>query len=142
MGYPKDEDFEEARRNRTPPSERAPLPDLPDLPAGVYQHYKGPLYQVLGYGHDANDDGRLVVIYIGIQLQGRHVGPHLATRTAMSDLLDVDAFFDFVHPVDESNERPAGSKCLDYHCPCKQRVRRFSYIGPGITEAQLANIKP
>lgn len=110
---------------------------LPDLPAGVYQHYKGPLYQVLGYGHDANDDNRLVVIYIGIQLQGSHTGPRLAVRTVESDLLDVDAFFDFVHPTDQGNERPAGSKCLDYNCPCKHRVRRFTYLGPGVTERQI-----
>lgn len=35
----------------------AKLPELPELPAGVWRHYKGPLYQVLGYGHDSNDPG-------------------------------------------------------------------------------------
>lgn len=55
---------------------------LPDLPAGVYRHYKGPLYQVLGYGHDSNYEGRAVVVYIGLQLDGAKTGPRLAVRTA------------------------------------------------------------
>lgn len=105
---------------------------LPDLPAGVYRHWKGPLYHVLGYGHDANSDlDRFAVVYIGLQTQGSHTGPRLAFRTAISDDPDVDAFFDFVHPSD-------GSKCPGYTtCPCKERVRRFTYLAPGTRAEDL-----
>jgi hypothetical protein len=55
--------------------------DLPHLPAGVYQHHKGPLYLVLGYGHDANYPDRDVVVYVGLQLDEAKTGPRLAVRT-------------------------------------------------------------
>lgn len=54
---------------------------LPTLEAGIYQHYKGSLYQVLGYAHDANDSTRIVVVYFGLQLDDAHRGPRLAVRT-------------------------------------------------------------
>lgn len=80
--------------------------DLPDLAAGIWRHYKGPLYQVFGYAHDANvmsgttydvgDIGtwsneahewlaleeRFVVVYMALQLDGAHTGPRMAVRTA------------------------------------------------------------
>lgn len=74
--------------------------DLPDLAAGIWRHYKGPLYQVFGYAHDANADGdprgqwtvadvngdpleeRFVVVYMALQLDGAHTGPRTTVRTA------------------------------------------------------------
>lgn len=115
--------------------------NLPDLPAGVYRHWKGPLYHVLGYGHDANSDlDRAVVIYIGLQLQGAHTGPRLAARTAMSDDPDVDAFYDFVHPVEHVFQDvtiKAGSKCQHYDRGCLYRVRRFAYLAPGTSTTHI-----
>jgi hypothetical protein len=96
---------------------------LPDLPAGIYKHYKGHFYQVLGYGHDANYDDRMTVIYIGLQLIDAHTGPRLSTRTALSEDPSVDAFFDFVHAD--------GKKCCCAGLPCPGNQRRFKYIGPG-----------
>jgi hypothetical protein len=55
---------------------------LPPLPSGIWRHYKGPLYLVLGYGHDANDEQRPVVVYVGLQLDQARPGPRLAVRTA------------------------------------------------------------
>lgn len=76
-----------------------------DLKAGVYRHYKGPLYLVLGLGHDANADTlgssgfieyegehdqqvtveplgeREVVVYVGLQIEGHKSGARLAVRT-------------------------------------------------------------
>lgn len=96
---------------------------LPDLPAGIYKHYKGHFYQVLGYGHDANYEDRTTVIYIGLQLMDAHDGPRLATRTALSEDPSVDAFFDFVHAD--------GKKCACGGLICLDRQRRFTYVSPG-----------
>jgi hypothetical protein len=52
-----------------------------DLLAGVYQHYKGPLYLVLGLAHDANEDGRECIVYVGLQLDQAESGARLAVRT-------------------------------------------------------------
>lgn len=74
---------------------------LPDLPAGVYRHWKGHAYLVLGYGMDANDETRQVVVYVGLQLDGARPGPRLRVRT-------VEDFFAEVEPA----------------------KRRFEYVGP------------
>jgi hypothetical protein len=86
---------------------------LPDLPAGVWRHYKGPLYQVLGYGHDANDANRAVVIYIGLQLDQAKTGPRLAVRTAE----------DFHAIVNRST-----GEAVDHPYPSPDYPRRFTYI--------------
>lgn len=36
---------------------------LPPLPLGVWTHYKGGRYEVLGYGRDSNDYTRPIVVY-------------------------------------------------------------------------------
>jgi hypothetical protein len=76
-------------------------PLLPDLRAG--------------YGHDANHDGRQVVIYVGLQLDGAHPGARLAVR----DVLD---FFAVVN-------RETG-QTVDYPFPTPHCPRRFTYLGP------------
>jgi hypothetical protein len=120
---------------------------LPDLMTGIYRHYKGPLYLVLGYAHDANADelcdlelaripetdiepmfpeGRTVVVYVGLQLDDAHRGARLAVRTAAD-------FHARVHSD--------GTECKTFdnmggaYCHCKDRVShrtkpRFDYIGP------------
>ena len=97
--------------------------NLPDLPAGIYKHYKGHFYQVFGYGHDANYEDRITVVYMGLQLQDAHTGPRMATRTAQSDDPGVDAFFDYVHDN--------GEKCICAGWGCPGRRRRFTYVSPG-----------
>jgi hypothetical protein len=75
---------------------------LPELPAGVYRHYKGHYYLVLGYGHDGNYAGRTVVVYVGLQLEGALPdAPRLNVRTVA----------DFLGLVDSGQPR-------------------FSYVGP------------
>jgi hypothetical protein len=90
--------------------------NLPDLRAGVYRHYKGPLYLVLGYGHDANNDSRQVVVYVGLQLDGAKPGPRLAVR-------DVDDFFAIVNPLNGVAQK----SCV---FPSPTFPRRFTYVGP------------
>lgn len=77
--------------------------DLEKAKHGIWRHYKGPLYQVFAVGHDADADvltvandaefwdednfrsiplgERLVVIYVGLQLDGAHLGPRVSIRT-------------------------------------------------------------
>lgn len=120
---------------------------LPDLPAGVYKHYKGHLYQVLGYGHDANDTDRRVVVYIGLHTLIGHVGPRLSCRTAVSDDPDEDTFFDWVHLDDGSKchekveccSRMSGGMTLNELTKhdLKERARRFTYMGTGTTEGMV-----
>lgn len=98
---------------------------LPTLHAGVYQHYKGPLYLVLGFGHDANHDGRDVVVYVGLELDAAKPGPRLAVRTAADFLADVNPR--------SGNVCPGGSVCDDD--PCRPR---FRYLGPSYEPAASA----
>ena len=84
--------------------------ELPDLPAGVYRHYKNHLYLVLGYGHDSNYEDRLVVVYVGLELDEAKTGPRLAVRT-------VEDFFAAV-------DLPDGT-----------RVQRFTYVGPSYSSS-------
>lgn len=44
----------------------------------TFQHYKGPLYLVLGLGHDANDAERTTVVYLPLSPVD---GPPFAVRT-------------------------------------------------------------
>ena len=117
---------------------------MEDLKAGVYRHYKGPLYLVLGLAHDANADTlhritfnssgmvahqlgeRTVVVYIGLQLTDAHNGPRIAVRT----------YDDFLAMVYTDNEH-LGEVCSHVargSTWCSDRERwvtpRFEYIGP------------
>jgi hypothetical protein len=89
---------------------------LPELRPGIYRHYKGPLYQALGYGHDANDATRVVVVYMPLQLDGAHEGPRLAVRSVYGD---EDCWHDMVHRAD-------GSRC---ESECHDAVPRFEWLG-------------
>lgn len=96
--------------------------ELPDLRAGLYRHYKGPLYQVLGYAHDANDADRVVVLYFPLELDGAHEGPRLAVRT-------VEDFFAMVTPEGVLwREHEDALKDAGGHCAC-EAVWRFEYVG-------------
>lgn len=113
--------------------------NLPDLQAGVTEHYKKKLYVPLGYGHDANIEGRNGVIYIGLQLDGAQTGPRFTFRTAMSDGVEPirtdvnqDAWWDLLHKDDltkcahgRSADRPA-TICSEG----RPIMRRFEYLGP------------
>lgn len=93
--------------------------NLPDLRAGVYRHYKGPHYLVLGYGHDATIAARQpVVVYVGLELDNAKTGPRLAVR-------DVDDF----HAIVDPNTGIA----QDFPYPSPDYPRRFTYIGPAWT---------
>ncbi len=79
-------------------------PSLPDLPSGIYRHYKGHHYLVLGYAHDSNLEDRTVVVYVGLQLEDAGPGPRMNIRTVE----------DFYATVTHDG----------------QQVKRFTYVGP------------
>ena len=72
---------------------------LPELQAGVWRHWKGQEYLVLGLGHDADDPDRTVVVYVPLYAVP---GPRLAVRTVEAFLGDVEpgvARFRYVGPA-------------------------------------------
>jgi len=53
------------------------------FPPGIYQHYKGHLYQLLHLARDSENgpsEGRLLVVYIGLELAGARPGPRICVR--------------------------------------------------------------
>lgn len=112
---------------------------IDDLPAGVYQHYKGPLYLVMGLAHDANAESfftsdeekwfptgeRTVVLYVGLELTDAHKGARLAVRT-------YNDFFAYVCGNGDceffGHEKTAASLTCP-SCGCSMR-QRFEYVGP------------
>ena len=101
-------------------SQSIPNGPLPELPAGVYRHYKQRYYLVLGYGHDANFDDRWVVVYVGLELNDARSGPRLAVRS-------VSDFLAWVTPEGSTvahQDLPEAEHAKHGH------VRRFTYVGP------------
>lgn len=64
------------------------MSELPSLQTGVWRHWKGRDYLVLGLGHDADVEGRTVVVYVPLY---DVPGPRLAVRT-------VEGFLEQVSP--------------------------------------------
>lgn len=103
------------------------MSDLPDLRAGVYRHWKGPLYNVLGYSHNASDENRPQVLYSGLELDQAHTGPRFATR----DVDDFNAYVCTMHGVEWHSDEHAEMVAEDpRRCPDDAMVARFAYLGP------------
>jgi hypothetical protein len=103
-----------------------------ELLSGIYRHYKGPLYEVSGYAHDANIDGRELVLYRGLELTGAHLGPRWSVRDSEfpgGEDVDLDCFFDTVHP-DGTPCRHEGNSLGWCNTAQSLTVRRFEYLGP------------
>jgi hypothetical protein len=99
-----------------------------EIKMGIYRHYRGPLYQVLGLAHDANALGdRTVVIYIGLQLDKAHLGPRLAVRNLKEG---DDPFLDWVD--DEAAPSMVFADGTE-----RRAWRRFTYLGPELTAEML-----
>jgi hypothetical protein len=121
-------------------SEELPV-GLPPLVTGLWRHWRGHLYQPLGYAQSAarEDEGRpdyrrlVGVVYVGLELQGAGPGPRMHFRIAVSDDPEVEAWWDYVHHD--------GSKCTHGREPDSIMSRvlscsngrpvtpRFTYVG-------------
>lgn len=87
--------------------------EYPEFKAGVYRHFKGPMYLMLGLAKDANDDTRKVVVYIGLELDEHKTGPRMSVRT-------YEDFYCYVLPTTKET--------VDKDHP--GAVPRFAYVGP------------
>lgn len=91
---------------------------LPELKAGIWRHWKGHLYLVLGYAADSNIEDRTVVVYLGLDLEGAKSGERMFTRT-------VEDFFAMVDPytgLKADKLAPVGPTPVD----------RFTFVGPTV----------
>lgn len=109
---------------------------------GIWKHYKGPLYQVLGLAHDANHDDRTVVVYMPLQLNGAHLGPRMAVRT-------IEDFEAVVHVSRAGDNWPVcpglghcgliknedGSVDMDHYD--RLHRPRFVFLGPVLTSEMM-----
>lgn len=74
--------------------------------AGVYEHYEGQRYLLLGTAHDSNHDGRIAVVYVPLY---DAPGPRMAVR-------DLDDWFAWVHED--------GSRCDVNECEVVREMSR------------------
>jgi hypothetical protein len=119
---------------------------MDEVKMGIYRHWNGPLYQVLGIAHDANADAlydydavvsaemngggealgqRTVVVYMPLQLDGAHPEARMCVRT-LEDFLGV------VHGD--------GSYCFgDKRCQNAPPnvISRFTYLGQELTKEMM-----
>lgn len=96
--------------------------------AGLYRHYKGGMYQVLGLGFDANIDGRTTVIYIPLYLRDDQPGPRLTVRTVEDFFAEIDPhtgllWHEHCNLVEDEGQQ----------CGCTGPVKRFTYLGATYT---------
>jgi hypothetical protein len=98
---------------------------LPALHAGVYRHYKGGYYQVLGYAQESTngEHPRHVVVYLGLTPGGSSTRMHVR---------EAREFASWVHPTDGStcdrHWRGVGHACGHG----RAAAPRFEYKGPGV----------
>ena len=67
--------------------------ELPELSAGVYRHWRGHHYLVLGYAQDSTngvDDDMPFVVYVGLQLDGTPSPMRMRVRRAIEFFENVE----------------------------------------------------
>lgn len=110
--------------------------DLPDLRSGVWKHYKGGLYEVIGYSQNTSDGNREQVAYVPLYTDPEKIGPRIQTR-------DVEEWFEYVCTMHDGMEwhsdehaartvehrnSPAGINESKHQNESSQP--RFRYMGP------------
>lgn len=100
-----------------------------ELRSGVYKHYKGDLYQVIGYSHNASDDNNVQVLYIGLEISPDKTGPRWATRDWKEFHETVCALHGGVEAYGSLHEDWIRSD-ETVRCDPNEFVERFTYMGP------------
>lgn len=114
----------------TSPEKQETAGPLPALRAGVYKHWKGSLYNVLGYARDASNSmpkGFTVVVYTPLNTRS---GPTMFVRV-------VDEFLGRVCTVTGLSEKACNLKVdhdVDFKLHRHELVDRFTYLGPEVPE--------
>lgn len=101
---------------------------LPELQAGVYEHWKGHYYLVLGYAQISTNDDEpgVAVVYVGLHTDGIEPSDGETDHSIRMRVRRVEEFFEMIDP--ETGEAVIGSG-TDLAVP------RFKYVGhsmPGI----------
>jgi hypothetical protein len=100
-------------------------PSPEHLPAGVYRHYKGGLYLIIGLAFDANIEGRTAVAYVPLYTREDQPGPRLTVRTAEDFFADLDPHTGLLWAEHEEFIQAEGQDC-----GCSGPIKRFTYLGP------------
>jgi hypothetical protein len=88
------------------------MTDLPGLSAGVYQHYKGKYYQVLGYAQHT-ETNEIFVCYIPLYIDGEDGKPLTGPRIRVTP---ISRFF----------------SVLESGVWSQRKTPRFTYRGPEV----------
>src|ERR1700761_4311072 len=99
--------------------------ELQRFKPGIYLHYKGKLYEADHLMRDANDESRVGIHYIGLELDGAKDGPRHLIRTWQ----DCNAR---VHVDGTACKNYKENTCLDTKQPV---TPRFRYLGPYYTSS-------
>lgn len=92
-----------------------------DVRAGIYRHYKGNLYLVQGVAQDSSIEDRLVVVYVGLELDGASLGPRTHVREIVEFHQKVCGKPTHVH-----------YGMMNVHGACL--TARFTFLGPVLTQ--------
>lgn len=104
-----------------------------DFRPGVYLHYKKHLYEADHLVHNASEDNRIEVHYIGLELDNAKDGPRHATREFS------EFFTDAVHEDRSKCEHGDGEAG---YCKAQKKIaKRFCYLGP-IFEGWMLDADP
>jgi hypothetical protein len=112
------------------------------LKMGIWRHYKGELYQVIGLAHDANHDDRTVVVYMPLQLNAAHLGPRMAVRTIedFAAIVHVNRIRDNWSTCSGPSTCPEthfNSGVMDQGHYLEIHRKRFDFLGPVLTSAMM-----
>lgn len=100
---------------------------------GIYLHYKQHLYEADHLTHNASEEGRIEIHYIGLQLEKAQEGPRHATREFSEFLLDT------IH--EDGSKCEHGSNNPVFCTSQKKIAKRFRYLGP-VFEAWMLDSDP
>ena len=100
---------------------------LEDFKPGIYLHYKGQLYEADHLIRDANDNTRVGVHYIGLNVDGAQDGPRHMVRTW-------EDWRARIHADGTTCEECEGGVCLKTGEPTRER---FRFVGAFYTASML-----
>lgn len=111
---------------------------MSELKLGIYKHYKGHYYQVIGAAHDANADWRTCVVYMPLELDEAHLGLRMAVRT-YEDFMAWVPKLDLRNEAGERVSTPEPRPSEQDKARSEGWIPRFEYHGMELTGDMLVN---